>query len=72
MAAARLRDMPTTQTTATIPSSGKKVWILNMLLLNIADQVVCVSDALVAEIKRIVKESEILKYACFSHGGILN
>jgi hypothetical protein len=24
---------------------------------------VCVSDALVAEIKRIVKESEILKYA---------
>jgi hypothetical protein len=25
--------------------------------------VVCVSDALVAEIKRIVKESDILKYA---------
>ncbi|CAN9153623.1 unnamed protein product [Alternaria alternata] len=45
--------MQTTPTTATIASSGKRP------VSNASS--VCVSDALVAEIKRIVKDSEILK-----------
>lgn len=49
-----------------IPSSAKKVSrkIYGKGEATQADrEVVCVSDALVQEVKRIIKESEILKYA---------
>lgn len=57
-----LLDMPTIQITATIHSSGKRVRIQEHQCLPMLIEPVCVSDALVAEIKRIVKESEILRY----------
>lgn len=59
-------DMRITRTTATTPSSAKKV-SRDMYAKGEATQadwkLVCVSDALVQEVKRIIKESEILKYA---------
>jgi hypothetical protein len=63
MDAALQPDMRTTPTTATTPSSGKRVRHREKIESPVLTYVVCVSDALVAEIKRIVKESDILKYA---------
>ena len=64
MANQRLLDMQTTQTTATTPSSGKKVWFPKAQHAQRIDRTaVCVSSHLIDEIKRIIKESEILKYA---------
>lgn len=70
MGVARLHGMPTTRTTATTPSSAKRVRellppSLHEHRLTVS---VCVSHALVAEIKRIVKESEIMKYAATFFG----
>jgi len=63
MAAAHLPVMQTTPTTATIALSGKRVRNALRSTLPVSNaSLVCVSDALVAEIKRIVKDSEILKY----------
>lgn len=63
MAAAHLPVMQTTPTTATIALSGKRVRNALRPTLPVSNaSSVCVSDALVAEIKRIVKDSEILKY----------
>ncbi|CAN9168757.1 unnamed protein product [Alternaria alternata] len=54
--------MQTTPTTATIALSGKRVRDALRPTLPVSNaSSVCVSDALVAEIKRIVKDSEILK-----------
>jgi hypothetical protein len=62
MAAALQHDTRTTQITEMTLSSAKKVGCPRMAILPILICAVCVSDALVAEIKRIVKDSEILKY----------
>lgn len=62
MVEARPPVMRTIPTTATTPSFGKRVRYVIFLVSSFTDLLVCVSDALVAEIKRIVKESEILKY----------
>lgn len=60
-------DMQTTRTTAMIPSSAKKVsksiHTNNENRTQTDRVIVCVSDAMVEEVKRIIKDSEILKYA---------
>lgn len=62
MAAARLPVTQTTPTTATTRSSEKRVRSFFLYRPALLIDLVCVSDVLVAEIKRIVKDSEILKY----------
>lgn len=63
MVEVHLHDMPITPTTAMTPLFEKRARSFSPLHENyVLTLVVCVSDALVAEIKRIVKESEILKY----------
>jgi hypothetical protein len=53
-----LLDMPIIQITATTHSFVKKVW----LFFDKLTCAVCVSPAVIQELKRIVKESEIMKY----------
>lgn len=59
---------PTTQTTATTPSSAKKVRhpqypadAFTFAILFVNKKQVCVSSAVISEIKKIIKDSEILK-----------
>jgi hypothetical protein len=59
--AALQHDMRTTPTTAMTLSFAKRVSLVQKDSCAVLIRAVCVSDALVAEIKRIVKESEILK-----------
>jgi hypothetical protein len=60
--------MQTTPTIEMIPSSGKKVRKRSFMAHGCRSQadnglpIVCVSDTLIAEIKRIIKSSEIMKY----------
>jgi hypothetical protein len=60
-------DMRTIRTTAMILSSAKKVsgsrHTKKKKRTRADGVIVCVSDALVEEVKRIIKDSEILKYA---------
>lgn len=64
MGEVRPLDMPTTQTIAMTLSSAKRVCKLphHSPGAPTNSDKVCVSHALVAEIKRMVKESEIMKY----------
>jgi hypothetical protein len=60
----RLRDTPTIPTTATIRSFAKKVRTLydgELECLQLTSATVCVSSLLISEIKRIIKDSEIIK-----------
>ncbi len=62
------RDMQTTPTIEMIPLFGKKVRTRPSGIHEFKIQadkrlwIVCVSDTLIAEIKRIIKSSEIMKY----------
>lgn len=64
MAEAPWSATPTTRTTVTILSSGKRVcdFVEFMHHYRLANQsTVCVSSLVIAEIKRIIKDSEIMK-----------
>jgi hypothetical protein len=58
--------MPTTQTTETTRSFEKRVCSVLFLGRWGLIVLVCVSPAIVAELKRIVMDSEILKYDIWS------
>jgi len=59
-----LHDMPITQITEMTLSSAKKVLSLlhDLIVGHLVDISVCVSPAVIAELKRIVRDSEIMKY----------
>jgi hypothetical protein len=63
-AAQHKRVMPTTQITATILSFARRV-SRHLFVLDeaqsLTESTVCVSSILIAEIKKIIKESEIMK-----------
>lgn len=54
-------DMPTTQTTEMTHSSAKKVCCITEYSIPSDHLVVCVSSLMIQEIKRIIKDSEVMK-----------
>lgn len=64
MAVLHQLDMRTTQTTETTPLSGKRVGLHSDPKSSHVTKTceVCVSSLMIDEIKRIIKDSEIMKY----------